>query len=156
MSITISTINQKGGAGKTTTAIEVAYNLANLEKRVLLIDMDSQVGLTHYLPVDLSKPSMYNVLKADKKIMDAIQKLDRIDAIIASEELSKSDKEFVDYDDIFILKDIIEAIQDDYDYIVVDTGPQRSILLNMVYVASDYIIIPNSLDKGSLKGVEKV
>lgn len=156
MAITISTVNQKGGVGKTTTAIEVAYNLAKYEKKVLMIDVDLQVGLTHYVPVDKSKPTIYEVLHGQNTIDEAIQHLDRLDVIIASEELSKADKEFVDYDDIFLLQDIIELIQDRYDYIVVDTGPSRNILLNMVYVASDYLIIPNLPDKGSVEGIKKV
>ena len=103
MGMTIATINQKGGAGKTTTAIELSYDLAEFERKVLLIDIDSQVGLTYYVPVDPSMPTIYDVLHANKKIDDAIQHLDRIDVITASEELSKADKEFVDYDDIFLL-----------------------------------------------------
>ena len=156
MAITISTVNQKGGAGKTTTAIEVANNLAIFEKKVLLIDIDTQVGLTHYVPIDDSKPTIYEVLHGTTSIDEAIQHLDRIDVIIASEELSKADKEFVDYDDIFLLKDIIEMVEKRYDYIVVDTGPHRNIILNMVYVASDYIIVPSDKDKGSIEGIKKV
>ncbi|MBP3784558.1 MAG: ParA family protein [Butyrivibrio sp.] len=156
MGMTIATINQKGGAGKTTTAIELSYDLAEFERKVLLIDIDSQVGLTYYVPVDPSMPTIYDVLHANKKIDDAIQHLDRIDVITASEELSKADKEFVDYDDIFLLKDIVDVVRDRYDYIVIDTGPHRNILLNMTYVASDYIIVPIAPDKGNIEGINKV
>ena len=156
MSKTIGVVNQKGGAGKTTSVIEIANNLANFEKKVLVIDIDSQVGLTHYVPVDETKPSLYDIFHGKISVEDAIQHLDKIDVITASTDLSKADKEFVDYDDIFLLKDIIEIIQERYDYILVDTGPSRSILLSMVYVASDFIIVPNYADAGSSYGVDKV
>ncbi len=156
MSKTIGVVNQKGGAGKTTTVIEVANNLAVFEKKVLVIDIDSQVGLTHYVPADRTKPTLYEVLHGDCSIDQAIQHLGRIDVITSSENLSKADKEFVDYDDIFLLKDVIDMVPEEYDYILVDTGPARTILLNMVYVASDYIIVPNVADQGSVFGVDKV
>lgn len=156
MGKTIGIVNQKGGAGKTTTTIEVASNLSRYEKRVLVIDIDSQVGLTHYVPADESRPSLYEVLHGEISIDDAIQHLDNFDVITASGDLSKADKEFVDYDDVFLLKDIIEIIQDRYEYILVDTGPSRTILLNMVYVASDYIIAPSVADAGNIFGIEKL
>ena len=156
MAIVISAVNQKGGTGKTTSIIELSTNLANMEKRVLTIDFDSQVGLTYYIPAKEDAVSIYDVLHGNVSVKDAIQKVNNYDVIIASENLSSADREFTDYDDVFLLKDIVDLVQDDYDYILIDTSPSRSILLTMAYIASDYIIVPNLADKGSVKGVEKV
>lgn len=156
MAKVISAVNQKGGTGKTTSIIELATNLANMEKRVLTIDFDSQVGLTYYVPAKEDTNSIYDVMHGNVSVKDAIQHVNNYDVIIASENLSSADREFTDYDDVFLLKDIVDIIQDDYDYILIDTSPSRSILLTMAYIASDYIIVPNLADKGSVKGVEKV
>ena len=156
MSTVISIANQKGGVGKTTATIEIANNLAVYEKRVLVIDLDSQTNLSQYVNADQSRPTIYQVLHGQAKIKDAIQTVGRFDLIAGSEGLSKADREFIGVDDVYIIADLVEFIQDDYDYILVDTGPSRNILINMAYVSSDYIIIPTIPDDGSLLGVGKV
>ena len=156
MAKVISAVNQKGGTGKTTSIIELATNLANMEKRVLVIDFDSQVGLTYYIPAKEDAHSIYDVLHGDVSITEAIQKVNNYDVIVASEKLSSADREFTGFDDMFLLKDVVDMVSEMYDYILIDTSPSRSILLTMAYIASDYIIVPNLADKGSVKGVEKV
>ena len=149
-------INQKGGAGKTTSTIEIANNLAVFEKKVLVIDLDPQLNLSKYIDVDLSKPSIYEVLHGDVPVVEAIQHIGRIDVIPASENLSKAEREFIGVEDVFLLQDLVEVIPDEYEYILVDSGPGRNILLNMIYVASDYLIVSCITDAGSMYGVDKV
>lgn len=156
MGKTIGIVNQKGGVGKTTSVIEIANNLVVYEKSVLVIDLDPQANLSKYVDAELSKPSIYEVLHGDCQVDAAIQHIGRLDIIPASENLSKSDREFIGIDDVYLLSDLIEIIQDKYQYILVDTGPARNILLNMTYIASDYIIIPSITDDGSMYGVDKV
>ena len=156
MSTVISIANQKGGVGKTTTTIEIANNMAVFEKRVLVIDLDSQTNLSQYVAADQKKPTIYQVLHGQATVKDAIQTVGRFDLISGSEGLSKADREFIGVDDVYIVADLVELVQDDYDYILVDTGPARNILINMAYVASDYIIIPIIPDDGALLGVGKV
>lgn len=156
MSTVISIANQKGGVGKTTTTIEIANNMAVYEKRVLVIDLDSQTNLSQYVNADQKKPTIYQVLHGQVTVKDAIQTVGRFDLISGSEGLSKADREFIGVDDVYIVADLVELVQDDYDYILVDTGPARNILINMAYVASDYIIIPIIPDDGALLGVGKV
>ncbi|MBO4913128.1 MAG: ParA family protein, partial [Butyrivibrio sp.] len=76
--------------------------------------------------------------------------------IASSKELSKAERQFVDYDDIFLLKDVIDAVGDEYDFVLIDNGPSRSILLTMSYVAADYIISPTDCDDGSIDGIKEV
>lgn len=156
MGTVIGIANQKGGVGKTTSVIEIANNLAVFEKKVLVIDLDPQANLSKYVNADLSKSTIYEVLHADVHVNDAIQHIGRIDVIPASENLSKADREFIDVDDVYLLCDLIEVIPDIYEYILVDTGPARNILLTMTYLASDYIIIPSIPDDGALYGIDKV
>lgn len=156
MSTVIGIANQKGGAGKTTSAIEIANNLAVFEKRVLVIDLDPQMNLSKYVDADLSKPSIYEILHGDVPVLDAIQHIGRIDVIPASENLTKAEREFIGVDDVYLLSDLMEVVPDDYEYILVDSGPGRNILLNMLYVASDYVIVSCITDDGSMYGVDKI
>lgn len=156
MGTVIGIANQKGGVGKTTSVIEIANNLAVFDKKVLVMDIDPQADLSMYVNADLTKPTMYDVLHAKVHVKDAIQTIGRIDVIPGSESLSKADREFVEVDDVFLLCDLIEVIPEEYDYILVDTGPARNVLLTMAYNASDFIIIPTVPDDGSLEGVSNV
>lgn len=156
MGVTIGIVNQKGGVGKTTSAIEIANNLAFFEKSVLVIDLDPQANLSKYVDADLTQPSIYETLHGDVSALESIQHIGRIDIIPASENLTKSDREFIGIDDVYLLSDLIDLIKDKYEYILVDTSPARNILLNMTYIASDYIIIPSVTDDGALYGVDKV
>lgn len=156
MAKVISIANQKGGVGKTTSCIEIGAALSDMNKKVLVIDLDQQSNLSKYVEADLTKPSIYSVLNADASVVDAIQHLKWFDVICASQNLSKADKQFVDFDDIFLLSDVLEMIKDDYDYILIDNSPSRNILLTMNYVASDYVIIPTECDDGALDGISMI
>lgn len=156
MSTVIAISNQKGGAGKTTSTIEIANNLAVYEKSVLVIDLDWQANLSKYVGVDLSKPTIYEVLHGKAPVLDAIQTTGRFDTIAGSESLTRADREFIDVDDVYLLSDLVELIQDKYQYILIDAGPSKNILIQMTYVACDYVIIPTIPDDGGLEGVSKV
>lgn len=156
MSTVISIVNQKGGVGKTTVTIELANNLAVYDKKVLVIDLDSQTNLSKYVDADFSKPTIYAALHGQVPVMESIQTVGRFDLIPGSEGLSKADREFIGVDDVYIISDLVELVQTDYDYILIDTSPARDILINMAYVASDYVIIPTIADDGALFGVGKV
>ncbi len=157
----ISVINQKGGVGKTTTTIELASCFSILKYKTLVIDLDQQCNASKYVNADMSKPDIFKVLNVECSIAEAIQTIPlnkdaSIDFIIASEALSKADRKFTDFDDIYLLHDVVEAIKDDYDYIFIDNCPSRSIMMTMSYYASDYIVTPTDCDEGSVDGIDKI
>lgn len=153
----ISIANQKGGVGKTTTSIEVAYCLAAKKKKVLLIDLDQQANLTKYLDAksEYSISSIFdNGIEYLHKSIISLDK--KLDIIPATGELSKADKKYTDPGDIFLLQDICKVLEeedDPYDYVIIDNSPARNGLLTMSYIASDYIIVPTECDEGSVDGI---
>ena len=96
------------------------------------------------------------LLKAEKSIEDAIQETEDFNFISASEKLSKADKEFSAPEDIYLLKELLSFIEDEYDYAIIDNSPSRNSLLNMSYIAADYMIIPTECDTGSINGIDAI
>lgn len=156
MAIKIGFINQKGGVAKTTSVIEVATCLGKEGKRVLVVDCDQQRHLSIYSDADLEAPSLFEILNGEIYVKDAIQHKKNYDIITASGKLSKADKTFTDADDVYLMVDVCDEIDEDYDFILFDNSPARNILLSMVYNAVSYIVIPTESDKGSLIGLMDV
>lgn len=151
--VTISICTQKGGTGKSTSTVEVAAILKQRGYKVLVIDFDQQCSLSKNIKADLTKDTIYDVLHGTVPIADAIQQNDLFDIIPGSASLSKAEREFVDMDDIFLLSDLTKYITNNYDFLFIDNGPSRNILLTMTYIASDYIIIPTESDESSIDAV---
>ena len=157
MAIIISIANQKGGVGKTTTAIELASCFSSRDYKTLAIDFDQQSNLTKYTGLKPGIKGIYEVLKGEvKDIHKVIVKAEEFDVIAASQKLSKADKEFGDALEILKLKKVLKALDDDYDFIIIDSNPSRNVLLNMAYVATDYIIIPAEAEEGSMDGIKSI
>lgn len=175
MARVISVFNVKGGNGKTGGSLEFATYLANEGFRVLMIDLDQQCDLSKYMGANLETKSIFEILyekmqeipitytrkkveESDK--MTYIQDLGNVDMIISSSRISKSDKTFAvtseDAEEVFLLSDVVEDLSEEYDYIIIDHGPSRSVILTMMYIASDYIVVPSECDEGSLDGIESV
>ena len=156
MAVKIVMGNQKGGIGKTTTSIELSACFKALGYKVLLVDLEQQCDTTKYSGGDINKPGSYDALMGTVSIKDAIQKVDEYDLLSASPMLSRADKDFADYSDSVKLRKILREINDDYDFILMDTNPGRNVLLNMAYMAADYIIIPAECDDASLEGIRNI
>lgn len=155
MAHVIAVATQKGGVGKTTTAQTLASIFAQRDqKKVLLVDCDMQRNLTMYVGLDDDIDcSVYSMLEDSKKVHEAILHLDSYDFIPATSELSLVDIRFSASSDIFLLDDALDLVKDQYDFIILDCGPQRSRLLAMVYVCADYVVCPTDDTEGGVEGL---
>ncbi len=156
-SFVLAVATQKGGVGKTTTSLELAASLSiEHDKKVLLIDFDSQRNLSLNLKQEEAEKTIYDVLHDPKSVRSAIIKKEHFDFIPGSEGLSKADIEFNKSDDVFLLSDVCEAVEDDYDFVILDGGPQRNKLFEMLYVAADYVIAPTDNTEFGSEGLINV
>jgi chromosome partitioning protein len=149
-----SFFNSKGGVFKTGFTVEVGSMLKERGYRVLVIDMDQQSSLSRHVDADLTQNTIWDVLHTECSMIEAVQHTDFFDVICGSDKLSKIDRQFVDNDDRYILVDELESVENDYDVVLIDNGPSRTILVEMTICACDYIIIPTMPDEGSLDQVD--
>ena len=151
--------NQKGGVGKTSTAIELA-SLFGEEYRTLVIDLDAQRNMSRYSGADLTKPGVLEALNDEADIQDCIQHLDRYDIMVSSKKLSNAQLMFSEPDSIFILNDVLDEIRANKEtcpeIVIVDTPPGRGMLLYMSYLAADYIVAVAECDDGSAEGIDEL
>ena len=162
----ISIINQKGGVGKTTTAINLAAGLALKEKKILVIDLDPQGNATTGLGLsnsDISDQTIYSVLNGTKKISDVIRKtkFENLDLITSNVDLSGLELETAgDGRRAFILKEQIMTYLHDfrgyYDYILIDCPPSLSLLTIMALVTSSSLIVPLQTEFFALEGLSQL
>jgi chromosome partitioning protein len=156
---TIAIVNQKGGCGKTTTAINLASSLGNNGKRVLLIDLDPQAHASLGLNID-SQDSIYNVISnltpRKLKIENIIKRAeDNFDVIPSNVLVGTLEQELSDEIGRELkLSEGIRPIQDNYDYILIDCPPSLGILTINAIRLSDELIIPVETSRFSMQGVE--
>ena len=157
----ISITNQKGGVGKTTTAINLSAALAEAEQKILLVDFDPQINATVGLGIELSDE--------DKTVLDAIHNIEKtkniiienvvqnLDVLPGSIELSSLETELLsDENKDQALKKAIDTVRDDYDYIIIDCPPAVGIITVNALTASDACIIPVQCEYFSLEGLNQV
>lgn len=150
----VITINiQKGGVGKSTTTHEISVNLAMRGKRVLMLDLDPQGNLSRMCGADHEAVTIYDVLKGDCSLGDAIQSVGLVDMVLSDKLLKRADKEFSDWKDVRRLKKALEPVKDGYDYVVIDTPPSLGIMPSMALCAADYVLIPLEASSNGLQGL---
>ncbi|HIH72488.1 MAG: Cobyrinic acid a,c-diamide synthase [Thermococcales archaeon 44_46] len=152
----ISIANQKGGVGKSTTAINLSAALALKGKRVLLIDMDPQGATTVGLGLREASPTIYNVIVDEADIEDAIipTEIEGLDLIPSNIALSGAEIELSSQiGREYILRNKLAKIKDNYDYVIIDTPPSLGILTMNSLVASDEVIIPIQAEYYALEGI---
>lgn len=153
----ISLANQKGGVSKTTTAQAIITLLNKQGKKTLAIDLDPQGNLSFAMKANLDDtPTIYNVLKGELKVTDILQTTESGDILPANILLSGADTEFTSTGREYLLKESIQEISRQYEYIIIDCPPALSILTINAFVASDYIIIPSLADVFSLQGMAQL
>ena len=163
MAIKIGIVSEKGGSTKSTVTYELAYLLTKRGFRTLVISYDQQADLDTYMGLKEYKrehnpKTIYDVLTCECQIKEAIHTLTNFgfDVIMSDKRLSNSDKIFCEADDLFLLQDTLSIIDNDYDIILIDNNPSRNTQLTMVFIATDYVIIPTEISDGSLDAIYDV
>jgi chromosome partitioning protein len=164
-------VNQKGGVGKTTTAVSLAGSLAHMRYKVLLIDLDPHASLTHYLGfhseqlalsiydlfIASQHPKMLPKLINDALLNTAIKGLDLLPAHMALATLDKALSEQTGKG--LIVKKLVSHLQSaklNYDYIIIDCQPVLGVLMVNALVAADTIVVPTQTEPLALHGLDKM
>ena len=161
MGKTISIANQKGGGGKTTTAINVAASLAAAEKHILLIDTDPQGNSTSGMGIarENLNGSLYNIYNGTKNIEEVIQntELNHLKIIPSNIDLIGAELELIAKEGReTILKRAIEPVKSRFDFIFIDCPPSLSLLTLNALVAADSLLIPMQCEYYALEGISSL
>ncbi len=154
----ISIVNQKGGVGKTTTAINLAASLTHYEKNVLLIDLDPQCNASTGVGYEFNEDNLtiYDVLIEDK-VSDAVRQVENyknFSYIPSDSELVGLELEFADDSKrIFLLKEKLDEVKKVYDYILIDCPPSLNTLTLNALIASNSVIIPLQTEFYAMEGL---
>ena len=157
----IAIANQKGGVGKTTTAVNLAASLGVLEKRVLLIDADPQANATSGLGIELTsvQTGTYQLLEHTALIGDSIIKTQspNVDLVPSHIDLVAIEIELIDQDDReYMLQKALAPVKDQYDYILIYCAPSLGLFTLNALTAADAVLIPIQCEYFALEGLGKL
>ncbi|MFQ5746808.1 MAG: ParA family protein [Gemmatimonadota bacterium] len=158
----ISIANQKGGVGKTTTAINLGASLAVAERRTLVIDCDPQGNATSGFGIrkEAGRPSIYDCLVNGHAVSDAIRRevhFGCLDVLPASRDLAGAEVELIEWPNRErVLRRAIEPIRSDYDYVLIDSPPSLGLLTLNALVAADTVLIPIQCEFYALEGLSQL
>ena len=161
MNRVIAIANQKGGVGKTTTAINLSACLADLGKKVLALDLDPQGNMTSGLGVDKDEieSSVYDLLIGNAGIEECICEnvLDNLDVLPSNIDLSAAEIEMIGVDNKeFIIKKEMEKIKDKYDFVIIDCPPALSMLTINAMTTADSVLVPIQCEYYALEGLSQL
>ena len=153
--------NQKGGVGKTTTAINLSACLAETGKKVRAIDMDPQGNMTSGLGVDkdATEKTAYELLLGEVKLEECLQKsvVDNLDLLASNINLAAAEIELIGEEEKeFILQRGLEAVRDQYDYIIIDCPPSLNVLTINAMCAADTVLVPIQCEYYALEGLSQL
>ena len=158
----IAIANQKGGVGKTTTSINLAACLAELNKRVLVIDSDPQGNTSSGLGIDKNQLeyTFYDLLIDNatfEQVKIEIDYFEKLHILPSNIELSGAEIEIVNKDNReYLLKQILDKVNDEYDYILVDCPPSLNMLTINALTAADTILVPLQCEYYALEGLSQL
>ena len=157
----VSIVNQKGGVGKTTTAINLSASLAILDYKVLIIDTDPQANAGSGLGIDSKdqEHNIYSALSGQSDIRQCIVKTEipNLDIIPSHIDLAGFELEIVNQvAREYILKDLVAPLKEDYDFVFIDCSPSLGLMVINSIVASDSVLIPVQCEYFALEGIAKL
>jgi len=150
-------INNKGGTGKTTTALNLGAALAEMKKKVLLIDLDSQCNMSSALGISLAENHIGTLLLGKCEFQDTIQTHQNIDILPASDKLLEYEVMInTEPGREYLLKECIDKVKEQYDYIIIDCPPSLGIFSINSLVAADFFIVPMQTENFAFIGLDKI
>lgn len=157
----IAIANQKGGVGKTTTSVNLGAGLAQVGKKVLLVDIDAQGNATTGVGIEKSEldQCIYNVLVEDADVQGVIQKTatENLDVLPATIQLAGAEIELVPTISREVrLQRALQQVRDEYDYIIIDCPPSLGLLTINALTAADSVIIPVQCEYYALEGLSQL
>ena len=162
MSLVIAIANQKGGVGKTTTAVNLAASLAAAERHTLLVDADPQANATSGIGIDrhVLDQSLYDALMGERKLADVTRRrvnLPALDVVPATQDLVGAEIELVNRAGReTAMREALQAARDGYEFVLIDCPPSLGLLTLNMLTAADAVLIPIQCEYYALEGLSQL
>lgn len=156
MTKVIAIINQKGGVGKSTTALALAAGLRLRGQRVLSVDLDAQGNLSYSMGADGEGASVYDALRGEAQLSEVLRHTPQGDLLPSGRALAGADAVLVEVGKEYRLSELLAGVSEDYDTILIDTPPALGILTVNALTACNGVVIPAQADMYSLQGIAQL